>query len=141
MTDAWDYCVCRYCSSSFFNASTEVPAVLEGPSLSVTLTTGTCAVVKKSTQGKDLSDLLEDSLTCIGPELSYTKVCALTCVMFSTCNCCASSKLQALVRAVGPHDVACSAASMPACISSVTSYRTVNGKGQLATQGAPQHIV
>ena len=101
--------------------------MLEGPSLSVTLTTGTCAVVKNSTQGKDLSDLLEDSLTCIGPELSYTKVCALTCVIFSTCNCCASSKLQALVRAFGPHDVACSAASMPACISSVTSYRTVNG--------------
>ena len=56
--------------------------MLEGPSLSVTLTTGTCAVVKNSTQGKDLSDLLEDSLTCIGPELSYTKVCALTCVIF-----------------------------------------------------------
>jgi len=59
-----------------------VPAVLEGPSLSVTLTTGTCAVVKNSTQGKDLSDLLEDSLTCVGPELSYTKVCTRTCVVF-----------------------------------------------------------
>lgn len=66
--------MCRYCSSSFFNASTEVPAVLEGPSLTVTLTTGTCAIVKNSTKGSDLSDLLEDSLTCIGPELSYTKV-------------------------------------------------------------------
>ena len=114
----------------------EVPAVLEGPSLSVTLTTGTCAIVKNSTQGKDLSDLLEDSLTCIGPELSYTKVCTLTCVMCSTSSCCASPKLQALVRAVGPRDFACSAASMTACI-----YRTINGKGQLATQGAPQHIV
>ena len=66
--------MCRYCSSSFFNASTEVPAVLEGPSLTVTLTTGTCAIVKNSTKGSGLSDLLEDSLTCIGPELSYTKV-------------------------------------------------------------------
>ncbi len=133
MTEAWDCCVCRYCSSSFFNASTEVPAVLEGPSLRVTLTTGTCAVVKNSTQSKDLSDLLEDSLTCIGPELSYIKVCALTCAAFSTCNCCANPKFQALLRAVGPHDFACSAASMPACISSVTRYRTVDGKGQLAT--------
>ncbi|DBA67673.1 TPA: hypothetical protein ACH3X2_001265 [Trebouxia sp. C0005] len=83
----------EYCSSSFFNASTEVPAVLEGPSLSVTLTTGTCAVVKNSTQGNDLSDLLEDSLTCIGPELSYTKSPAVfvsqyqSAASFSTKSC------------------------------------------------------
>ena len=66
--------MCRYCSSPFFNASTVVPAVLQGPSLTVTLATGTCAIVKNNTKGEDLSDLLEDSLTCVGPELSYTKV-------------------------------------------------------------------
>ena len=83
--------------------------MLEGPSLSVTLTTGTCAVVKNSTQGKDLRDLLEDSLTCVGPELSYTKVCALTCFAFSTDNCCVNPILQSLVRVVGPPGFACSA--------------------------------
>jgi len=123
--------------------------VLEGPSLSVTLTTGTCAVVKNSTQGKDLSDLLEDSLTCVGPELSYTKVCALTCVAFSTDNCCVNPILQSLVRVVSPPGFACSAphwhsnrhVSMPACICSVRRYRLVHGNRPTATQGAPQHIV
>ena len=96
--------------------------MLEGPSLSVTLTTGTCAVVKNSTQGKDLSDLLEDSLTCIGPELSYTKVCALTCVVFSTSSCCANPKLQALVRAVSPHVLH---VQLPACqLASLQSHPT-----------------
>ena len=47
--------------------------MLSGPSLTVTLTTGTCAIVKdKSEQG--MNNLLEGSLTCIGPELSYEKV-------------------------------------------------------------------
>ena len=67
--------ICRYCSSSFFNASVDVPAVLTGPSLTVTLTTGTCAIVKNQTKGDDKTNLLEDSLTCVGPELSYEKVC------------------------------------------------------------------
>ena len=67
--------ICRYCSSPFFNTSVDVPAVLTGPSLTVTLTTGTCAIVKNQTKGDDKTDLLEDSLTCVGPELSYEKVC------------------------------------------------------------------
>ncbi len=96
--------------------------MLEGPSLSVTLTTGTCAIVKNSTQGKDLSNLLEDSLICIGPELSYTKVCALTCVVFSTSSCCANPKLQALVRAVSPHVLH---VQLPACqLASLQSHVT-----------------
>lgn len=67
---------CSYCSGSFFNESQEIPAVLNGPSLTVTLTTGTCAIVKdKSQQGMD--DLLEGSLTCVGPDLSYEKVRSL----------------------------------------------------------------
>ena len=64
---------CSYCSDNFFNKSREIPAVLNGPSLTVTLTTGTCAIVKdKTDEGKN--DLLEGSLTCVGPELSYEKV-------------------------------------------------------------------
>lgn len=69
---------CRYCSSPFFNASYEVPAVLTGPSLTVTLSTGTCAVVKNTDKDDEekhnMDDLLDHTLTCIGPELSYKKV-------------------------------------------------------------------
>jgi hypothetical protein len=105
----------------------EVPAVLSGPSLTVTLTTGTCALVKNSTQGKDLSDLLEDSLTCIGPELSYTKVCALTRVVFSAGNCFANPKLQARMHAVQSSWFSATLALkvcilMPACTSFAKCY-------------------
>lgn len=81
---------CRYCSSPFFNASIDVPAVLTGPSLTVTLTTGTCAIVKdhdkKDHKDHDKNDLLDNSLTCIGPELSYDKVlipslCCVPCII------------------------------------------------------------
>ena len=61
-----------------------MPAVLTGPSLTVTLTTGTCAIVKngdgKDDKHQDKSDLLDNSLTCIGPELSYEKVSLSFCI-------------------------------------------------------------
>ena len=76
LPEAHDMMVCRYCAAPFFNASQVIPAVLSGPSLVVTLTTGTCAIVKNMTKGDkiDKYHLAEDSLTCVGPQLSYTKV-------------------------------------------------------------------
>ena len=65
---------CRYCEDAFFNASQKMPAVLTGPTLTVTLTTGTCAIVKNDTKDVDKNSWGDDSLTCIGPELSYEKV-------------------------------------------------------------------
>lgn len=59
-----------------------MPAVLTGPSLTVTLSTGTCAIVKKlNGDMHDPEDLLDDTLTCIGPELSYEKVCIFSALV------------------------------------------------------------
>ena len=63
--------------------------MLRGPTLTVTLTTGTCAIVKNGDNQNgtmyDKDDLLDSTLTCTGPELSYEKVVCTSIFLYPAC--------------------------------------------------------